>query len=140
MKTVLKFFDHLCRVYTVTAVLFLLLNLAVAGNAENTVIRPEAFLLVLPFAAGFSLANVFYGAIKLPHALRLIVHFLTVTVCAYLFLYLPAGTGASTGMKFLMWLIVALIYWLFMGGYLMIGTVYRRSKPSEREYRSVFKK
>jgi hypothetical protein len=96
----------------VTSLLFLLLNWMIAGSFDNTVIRPEAFLLLLPFAAGVALAAVLYAVKSLTHAWRLVLHFAVCTLSAYLFLYLPAGTAASGGMKLLMLMLIILLYWI----------------------------
>lgn len=140
MKSLLKFFHRLCVVYTVTSLVFLLLNLAITDSFENAVIRPDAFLLILPFSAGIALAGVLYAARSMPHALRLVLHFVTCTLSAFLFLYLPAGTGAGSGMKFLMLLLIALIYWMVMGPYLALTAQSRNRTNQSQEYRSVFKK
>ena len=51
--------------------MILLLNLAITDSFENAVIRPDAFLLILPFSAGIALAGVLYVA--LPTTLMLAV-------------------------------------------------------------------
>ena len=100
MKTVKSFFDHLCRVYTISAMLFLLLNLAIAGTLENTIINARSFLLVFLFAVGFALANVIYTSQFSTAGLRLAMHFVLVTMSAFLFLCLPAKTsGGASGRK-----------------------------------------
>lgn len=140
MKSLLNFFRYLCIAYTVTSLLFLLLNLAIAGSLENTVIHTEAFLLVFPFAAGIALAGLIYGAKQMSHGLRLVLHFVVCALSAFVFLYLPAGTGAGSGMKFLMFLLIALVYWLVMGPYLVLTAKARRQGDQAQQYRSVFKK
>ncbi len=141
VKTVLKFLDWLCRAYTVTAVLMLLLLLSVAGsfNALGG-INPKSFLLLLPFAAGIALANVIYTRERPTHGVRLTLHAVICVLSAYLFLYLPSGTEGSTGMKFLMLVLIVLIYWLVMGVYLALTAAYRRARPSGEAYRNVYKK
>lgn len=140
MKTFVSFLNHLCRVYTVTALALLLLNMAISGGAENTVIRPEGFLLVLPFAAGFALVNVVYAIRSLAHWARLTLHCAVVVLCAYLFLYLPSGTGADTGMRFLMAILILLVYWLGMGVYLALSSVKSKHQSATAPYTSVYKK
>ena len=140
MKLLLKFWCHLCAAYTVTSVLFLLLNLMISGSFDNTVIRPESFLLLIPFAAGIALAGVLYAAKALTHAWRLVLHFAACTLSSYLFLYLPSGTGASGGMKLLMLLLIVLVYWIVMGAYLALTAKMRRDRTNKTEYQSVYKK
>ena len=140
MKSLLRFFRYLCMAYTVTSLLFLLLNLAIAGSLENTVIHTESFLLVFPFAAGVALASLVYGAKQTSHGLRLVLHFAMCALSAFFFLYLPAGTGAGAGMKFLMFLLIALVYWLVMGPYLAFTAKTRHRAAAAQDYQRVFKK
>ena len=141
MKTVLRFFDLVCRVYTVTSVLMMLLLLSIAGSFDALGgINPKSFLLIVPFAVGVALAGTVYAMEKLSHGIRLTIHAAVCVLSAYLFLYLPSGTVGSTGMKFLMLLLVLLIYWLVMGIFLALSAAHRRAKPTGEEYQSVFKK
>lgn len=140
MKLFSGFWRHLCAVYTVTSLLFLLLNWMIAGSFDNTVIRPEAFLLLLPFAAGVALATVLYAVKSLSHAWRLVLHFAVCTLSAYLFLYLPAGTAASGGMKLLMLMLIMLLYWIIMGAYLALTARRNRKSIDKTDYQSVYKK
>lgn len=140
MRVLLKFLRCLCAVYTVTSLVFLLLNMAIAGSVENTVIRPDAFLLMLPFAAGLALAGLVYSAHRISFALRLTAHFAVCTLSAFVFLYLPAGTGAGASMKFVMFLLTVLVYWIIMGPYLALTAKTRRNEGKTAQYQSVFKK
>lgn len=141
MKILLKFIDVLCRVYTVTAVLMLLVLLMLAGSFDALGgINPKSFLLMLPFAAGVALASVIYTMQQPTHGIRLALHAVLCVLSTYLFLYLPSGTDGSTGMKFLMLLLIVLIYWLVMGVYLALTAASRRAKPSEEPYQNVYKK
>ena len=141
MKTILKFFDQLCRAYTVTAVLMLLLLLSLAGSFDALGgINPKSFLLIFPFAAGVALAGVIYASGRMAHGIRLALHALICVLSAYLFLYLPSGTDGSTGMKFLMLLLTALLYWLVMGVCLALSAAGRRAKSTGETYQNVFKK
>ena len=141
MKMVRQFLDDLCRVYTVTSALMILLLLSLAGSFDALGgINPKSFLLILPFAAGVASASVIYAQDKMTHGVRLCLHAVICVLSAYLFLYLPSGTEGSTGMKFLMLLLVVLIYWLVMGIFLTLSAARRGAKPSGEEYRNVFKK
>lgn len=141
MKILRQFLDWLCRAYTVTSALMILLLLSLAGSFDALGgINPRSFLLILPFAAGIALANVIYTLDKMTHGVRLCMHAVICVLSAYLFLYLPSGTEGSTGMKFLMLLLVVLIYWLVMGIFLALSAAHRRAKPAGEEYQSVFKK
>lgn len=126
--------------YTVSAMLFLLLNLAIKGSLSNTYINARSFLLVFVFALFFALANVIYALPKLSHGLRLALHFVIVVGSLYLFLYLPSGAGTATSGKLLILFLVTLLYWLIMGVYLALARAVRASKPQKNEYQSVFKK
>lgn len=140
-KTAVKFLNHTCRVYTITAVLLLLLQIAIAGNAEQTVIRPEAFLLVLPFACGFALADLLYTWKGAPHIARLLGHFIMVVLSAFLFLYLPmAGAENVTSQKLTFLVILAAAYWICMLPYLIVVSIVKRKKNATTEYQSAFKK
>ena len=80
MKVLKKFADHLCRVYTISAMLFLLLNIAIDGTLEDTEIITKAYLLVFVFAIGFALANLIYGSKTISSfGVRLVCHFVVVT-------------------------------------------------------------
>ena len=43
MKLIKKFADHLCRIYTISAMLFLLLNIAIDGSLEGTAITTKSY-------------------------------------------------------------------------------------------------
>lgn len=133
-----KLLDHTCRIYTVTAMLMLLLNLS--GDQP---LYPPAFLRVFWFALCFALANVIYLSYKWQKGVRLLVHFVFVTAGAFVFLYLPAAKdlSSSASMKLIMLLVMALVYWLGMAIYWMILSFVRKANPEpKQEYKSVFKK
>ena len=140
MKTVKRFVNHLCWVYTISAMLFLLLNLAIAGTLANTIINAQAFLLVFVFAVGFALANVIYTAKWASSGLRLALHFVLVTLSAFLFLCLPANTAGGSSGKIIILIVMVLLYWICMAVYLAFAQVKRKIDPPETEYKSVFKK
>ena len=110
MKTVKRFFDHLCWVYTISAMLFLLLNLAIAGSLEDTLINAQSFLLVFVFAVGFALANVIYTAKFASNGVRLALHFVLVTLSAFLFLCLPANTAGGASGKIVILIVMVLLF------------------------------
>ena len=133
-----KLLDHTCRIYTVTAMLFLLLNL----SGDEPLYAP-AFLRVFWFALSFALANVIYLLPGWSRGIRLFVHFCLVTAGAFVFLYLPAAKTLSStaSMKLIMLIVIALVYWLGMALYWMILSFARKAKPEpKKEYKSVFKK
>ncbi len=140
MKAVKNFFDHLCRVYTISAMLFLLLNLAIAGTLENTIINARSFLLVFLFAVGFALANVIYTAKFSSAGLRLALHFVLVTLSAFLFLCLPAKTSGGASGRIVILIVMILLYWIGMAIYLAFARVKQKIDPPKTEYKSVFKK
>ncbi len=141
MKVLKKFADHLCRVYTISAMLFLLLNIAIDGTLEDTEIITKAYLLVFVFAIGFALANLIYGSKTISSfGVRLVCHFVVVTASAFLFLYLPNMPGASASSKLIMLLLFVLLYWICMSVYLAFAKVIKKAEPPKSEYKSVFKK
>ena len=140
MKLLAKFFRVLCAVYTVTAMLFLLLNLAMAGSFDGVIIRPNAFLLIFPFSAAIALASLLYVLKGIHRTLRQLLHFVLCVGAAYLFLYLPVNADASTSGKFIMLLFFTAVYWAFMGGYLAATSSRRQKNASREEYKSIFKK
>lgn len=140
MKWWNRVLDDICRVYTLTALLLLLLRLAMAGSFDNTVIRPGAFLLILPFSAGVALAAALYRWQTVSHALRLTGHFVICVLCAFLFLYLPYAASSGASGKLLALLGLCLLYWALMGIYLALTAKRRAAQRTGSEYRSVFKK
>ncbi len=140
MKQMIKFARQTCCVYTIFAMLFLLLNLAIKGSLSNTYINARSFLLVFVFALFFALANVIYTLPGIAHGLRLALHFAIVAGSLYLCLYLPSGAGTATSGKLLILLLIVLMYWLFMGVYLALARTIRAHQPQKNEYQSVFKK
>ena len=131
-----KLMDHTCRVYTVTAMLMLLLNLS-----DDAVLSAPAFLRVFWFALSFALANVVYGWTQTRKFLRLMIHFLLVVVGAFVFLYLPVAEHATASTKLIMLLAVALVYWVMMALYWVACSLFRKTAPEQKtEYKSVFKK
>jgi hypothetical protein len=140
MKTVKHFFDHLCRVYTISAMLFLLLNLAIAGSLEHAIINARSFLLVFLFAVGFALANLIYTASFSSAGVRLVLHFVLVTLSAFLFLCLPAKTPGGASGQIVILLVMILLYWIGMSIYLAFARVKQKIDSPKTEYKSVFKK
>lgn len=140
MKVVKSFSNHLCRVYTISAMLFLLLNLAIAGTLENTIINARSFLLVFLFAVGFAVANVIYMAKFSSAGVRLALHFVLVTLSAFLFLCLPANTSGGASGKIVILIVMILLYWMCMAVYLAFARVKQKVDPPKTEYKSVFKK
>ena len=140
MKIVKSFFDHLCRVYTISAMLFLLLNLAIAGTLENTHINAQAFLLVFLFAVGFAAANMIYTSSFATGGVRLTIHFVLTTLSAFLFLCLPSNPSGGNSGKIVILLVMILLYWIFMSIYLALSRAKKKSEPAKTEYQSVFKK
>ena len=140
MKWMIKFARQTCCVYTVSAMLFLLLNLAIEGSLAQTYINARSFLLVFVFAMFFALANAVYALPGLAHGLRLLAHFVLVVGSLYLCLYLPSGAGTATSGKLLILMLLLVMYWLFMGLYLAMSRTIRARQPKKTEYQSVFKK
>ena len=141
MKLLKKFTDHLFCVYTVSAMLFLLLNIAIDGTLEDTGISTKAFLLVFVFAISFALANLLYASKMISSfGVRIACHFVIVTASACLFLYLPNMSGATSSSKLLMLLLFALLYWICMAVYLAFARIKKQADPKKSEYKSVFKK
>lgn len=141
MKLIKKFTEHLFCVYTVSAMLFLLLNIAIEGTLEDTGISTKAYLLVFAFAIGFALADLVYQAKMISSfGVRLACHFVIVTASAFVFLYLPNMPGASSSSKLLMLLLFALLYWICMAVYLAFARLKKQAEPEKAEYKSVFKK
>ena len=140
MKSLVKFFNGICYVYTATALVLLLLRLAVAGSFENTLIRPQAFLLILPFAVGMSALGLLYRFERVPFGLRLVMHYAASVACAFLFLYLPTGALSSASGGFLAVILMSLLYWMIMGAYLALDKARARRVRSQTEYQSVFRK
>ncbi|MBQ7397466.1 MAG: hypothetical protein IJW09_01410 [Clostridia bacterium] len=140
MKLIKKFADHLCRIYTISAMLFLLLNIAIDGSLEGTAITTKSYLLVFAFAVGFALANLIYTANISSFGVRLGCHFVIVTASAYLLLYLPSNAGVTASSKLLMLLFFAVLYWICMAIFLAFARVKKQAEPKKSEYKSVFKK
>ena len=140
MKLIKKFADHLCRIYTISAMLFLLLNIAIDGSLEGTAITTKSYLLVFAFAVGFALANLIYTANITSFGVRLGCHFVIVTASAYLLLYLPSSAGEPASDKMLMLMLFAVLYWICMAIYLAFARVKKQAEPKKSEYKSVFKK
>ena len=128
--------DHTCRVYTVTAMLMLLLNLS-----EDAVLSAPAFLRVFWFALSFALADVLYISLQTRKFLRSMIHFVFVVVGAFVFLYLPGADHARASTKLIMLLAIALVYWVAMALYWVVCSLFRKAVPEQKtEYKSVFKK
>lgn len=133
-----KLLDYTCRIYTIAAMLFLLLNL----SGDEPLYAP-AFLRVFWFALSFALANMIYLQPKWGKGIRLFVHFFVVTAGAFVFLYLPAANDmdSSASMRLIILIVIALIYWISMSLYWMVQSFARKATPKpQKEYKSVFKK
>ncbi len=140
MKLLWKLIDHSCRTYTVTSVLFLLLQPCVTESFDQTLIEPASFLMILPFSVIVALANLLYRSKMVSHAVRLTAHFVLCVMSAFLFLYLPGNAQTSTSGKFLIVLFLSVLYWVLMGVYLICSSVRRSKQPSKMEYQNIFKK
>ena len=116
-----KMMDHTCRVYTVTAMLMLLLNLS-----EDAVLSAPAFLRVFGFALSFALADVLYISLQTRKFLRSMIHFVFVVVGAFVFLYLPTKETVQPMMALAMYLVFSVVYWILFFFIHIIGGRIRR--------------
>lgn len=127
---------QICEVYTVTALLLILLNLMIAGSLSATVIDAGAFLWVLAFAVCFALANELGRASFLPRWGGRMLHFLLVILGAFLFLYLPNGRGTTASGKLIMVCIMVTLYWIGVGIRRGILLLFRKAGTGrERDHR-----
>lgn len=135
----LKFWHHLCTVFTVSAVAVLLLNLVLTDTTDEKLLTIPMFLRLFLYAAIFAAANLFYGAVHASHGVRLAVHFLLTTGGFYVILYLPAGATSGSSGKLMMAFLLIALYWLFMAGFLLLTSA-RRNRATPTDYRNVYKK
>ena len=113
-------------VYTMTALLLILLNLMIAGTLSDTVIDTGAFLWVLAFALCFAIANAVQHVPSMPRWGGILLHFTLVTTGAFLFLYLPNNRGTTGSGKLMMVCILVVLYWIGMGAWMGIRVLARK--------------
>ncbi len=140
----LRFWHHLCMVFTVGSMAILLLNLALTDAMDEKLLTIPMFLRLFLYAAVCAIAHLFYRSEHAPCGARLAVHFLLTAGGLYCILYLPAGVASGSSGKLMMAFLLIALYWLVMAGYLLLTSSSRRSRGKGRaaqdEYRNVFKK
>jgi hypothetical protein len=140
MKIFVRLWRQFCAIYTVSALLLLLSNLAMAGSLERTLINAGAFLLLFLFALLFAGANLLMGVVRIPYLARVLLHFVLVAGGGFCLLYLPYNAAAASSSKLIILILMMLLYWIPMGIYL---AVFRRfsakaQRADAEPYRSVY--
>ena len=146
-KLTAKFLNHTCRVYTITAVLLVMMSDLFlysqnAANSNNAYwgVSLETFWMIIPFSVFFALANLLYGYKKIVAFLRVLLHCVIVTLAAFTLLYLPQHTQATNSNKLTIFLVMLVLYWICMLPYLIVVSIVKRKKNATTEYQSAFKK
>ena len=140
MKFIARLWHQFCGIYTVSALILLLLNLMISGTLAESIINAKAFLLLFLFALAFAFANVLLRVSGIPYAGRVALHFVIVLLGSYCCLYLPNNAASASSGKLMMLLIMVVVYWAIMGLYLARSAKHRalEGKKDAGAYHSVY--
>lgn len=133
---------HTCVYFTViTAIQLLGWMMMNSGVIMTSGYSPVRILCVLPFAALFAFANVFFKDSESKLSLRVLCHFLFTVGGAFVFLYLPSRqSGDSVEAAVAMALILAALYWIIMGSFLGLRARFHRIDRDSKHYKSLYRK
>ncbi len=145
MKIWIRYFHQICTIYTISALLLLLLNVALGNSPTRTTINTAAFLWLIVFAAVLAAANLCLVEGKFSYPARVVLHCLLTVAGAFCLLYLPSSQGSASSGKLMMLLLMLLLYWIVMALYLVLvprkARTVERTEASKKEaepYRSLF--
>ena len=126
MKTIL---DIACRIYAGCTILLCLVILL--SVEDELMVAPLPFILLFPFAFCLALAHSILRGNRFSGGVRLLLHFLLVTVGVVFFLLLPAGTFTSGRSALVMVSLYLLVYWIAMALIAMVRRMILRHREAE---------
>ncbi len=123
-RTIGKWLCGGCVCYTLLSVFFLILGMILSGSGYR--VNTFSFLMMLPCALMFSLANLLLGNREMAFWLRALLHYGITILSAFLFLWLPANVEARGSTVLILALTFTAVYWLLFGLVrLMLGRIRR---------------
>lgn len=128
-----------CIIYTVFSAVLLCVQLLVEGNADDVIIEPLRFLLLLPYALCTAFGFVFMSYKDMHGLIRGAVHYLCVAVSIFAFLYLPTASYASDGDKLAAFFVISLLYAFAYVLVICVRSVRRKRAQTRKQYKELYK-
>lgn len=100
--------------------------------------NPVSVFLMFPLAFVISFANNVVRHTNLRSGTKLTVHFVLVTLALVLFVYLPHGSGVSSGSAMIVFALYVVLYAICTGFYVTITANKKRKIEKKSEYKNVF--
>lgn len=134
-----RVFLHACVYFTAISFLILVIYQIISKDTSRG-FQPLPMVMIFPFAICFAIGNIQFAHAKYHVALRTLLHYVLTVVAAFVFLYLPnKGTGNTPIQGLILFLVFTTCYVLFMGGFLIARTRFKRITRDESEYKKVYK-
>lgn len=100
--------------------------------------NPVSVFLLFPLALVIAFANNVVRHTTLRGGMKLTVHFTLVTLALILFIYLPHGSGVSSGSAMIVFALYVVLYAICAGIYMAIMANKKRKTEKSSEYKNVF--
>ena len=121
-----------CVYFTAVSVILLMLQ---ALQADSLYVKPDRFLLILPFGVSMSIGNLIIKAKALKLRWKVILHYASSLLAFYLFLVLPAETLTN---PLPLMMIITVAYFLVATPILIILNIKNKKSREEAPYKSMF--
>ena len=124
-----------CHFFSAIILLYSLLVICIYGGLG---MNPVSVFLMVPLAFVISFANNVVRHTNLRSGTKLTVHFVLVTLALVLFVYLPHGSGVSSGSAMIVFALYVVLYAICTGFYVTITANKKRKIEKKSEYKNVF--
>lgn len=124
-----------CYVFSAIILLYSLLVICIYGGLG---MNPVSVFLMFPLALVISFANNVVKHTNLSGVIKLFVHFTLVTLALVLFIYLPHGSGVSSGSAMIVFSLYVVLYAVCVGFYMAATAKKKRKDEKKSEYKNVF--
>ena len=127
-----------CLYFTCIVLFLLAAQASATADSVAKYVEPSRFLMIFPFALTVSLADMVWGAKNAKTALKLIVHYVVVTVAFYVFLYLPVQSTQNPTSPIIIIALLSVIYFICASIILVIISKAKKKKEAETPYVPVY--
>jgi len=128
-----------CIIYTVFSAVLLCGQLLAEGNADDVIIEPLRFFLLLPYALCTAFGFTFMKCKEIHGLIRGSIHYLCVAVSIFAFLYLPMASSASDGDKLAAFFIISIVYAFAYVLLICIRSVRKKRAIVKKQYKELYK-
>ncbi len=101
-----------CIYYSVFSLVLLIINVILNGQVAGTALSVPNVLLLFPFSFSLSGAEFIRKSDKLSGGIRVLLHYLILSVAFLLFLWLPSNAKKTLESALLLVLLESIIYWV----------------------------